>query len=120
MTERPPKPSPDEVEADTDADADEETPASEPQPVERAAFLDDFPDAPELLPLMTAFQSGHYAELRKLEAELRARSTDPEVLTRARELVERTETDPTAMKLLLLAVGFFLFILLWVYGIHGH
>jgi hypothetical protein len=114
MTERPSEPTPDDVETD------DETPASEPRPVERAAFLDDFPDSPELLPLIMAFQSGRYAELRKLEAELRARSTDPEVLTHARELVERTETDPTATKLLLLAVGFFLFILFWVYGIHGH
>jgi hypothetical protein len=108
---------PEQVPAD---EADEESTDDELRPAERAAFLDDFPDSPELLPLIHAFETGNYAYLRKLERSLQQHCTDPELLASARELVERTEADPTAKKLLLLSVGFFVFTLIWVYGSHGH
>jgi hypothetical protein len=109
MSEQPPETTRD----DTSTDAARRVP-------ERAAFLDDFPDHPELTPLIRAFEVGNYAALRKLEASLRERCHEPETLDLARELVERTDPDPTAKRLLLLATGFFLFIVVWVYLNHGY
>lgn len=86
----------------------------------RAEFLEDLPDVPELRPLIDAFTEGNYARLRSLERDLRSTSTDPELLALARELVERTEPDPLAKKLLGLAILFFLFIAAWVYLHHVH
>jgi hypothetical protein len=105
---------------ETPTEPNDDAPDEAHRPIERAAFLDDFPPDPDLLPLVEAFQSGHYARLRELYAALRTRSKDPETLELARELVERTHADPTATKLLLLSIGFFLFILTWVYGSNGH
>lgn len=86
----------------------------------RAEFLEDLPDAPELQPLIDAFAEGNYARLRSLERELRSTTSDPELLALARELVERTEPDPLAKKLLGLSILFFLLIVGWVYLHNAH
>jgi len=91
-----------------------------PAPPERAAFLAELPDLPELRPLVAAFTAGNYARLRQLATDLEESCQDPELLSLADELVARTEPDPTAKKLLWLAIGFFLFILSWVYFGHAH
>jgi hypothetical protein len=83
-------------------------------------FLEDFPDSPELQPLIQTFVAGNYARLRELERALRARGADSETLECARELVDRTQTHPTAKKLLFLSIGFFLFLVVWVYMEHAH
>jgi hypothetical protein len=89
-------------------------------PVTRPEFLADYPDAPELRPLISAFVAGNYRKLRELASALEVPGTDPEVLGCARELVARTEADPTAKWLLVLSLAFLSFLVLWVYFIHGH
>jgi hypothetical protein len=89
-------------------------------PTTRPEFLADYPDAPELRPLISAFVAGNYGRLRELAAALDQDATDPEILGLARELVARTEADPAAKRLLLLSLAFLTFLVIWVYFIHGH
>lgn len=90
------------------------------RPPEWPEFLEDFPDTPELQPLIRAFVAGNYAQLRELEQSLRKSGAGTETLECASELVQRTETHPTAKKLLFLSLGFFLFLVVWVYMEHAH
>jgi hypothetical protein len=104
-----------------DADAlDAGSPNDSDRDPRRAAFLDDLPDTPELRPLIAAFVAGDYARLRLLEQSLSGQTGDIEVLSAARELVERTEPDPLSVRLLWMSVLFFLFIVGWVYLHHAH
>lgn len=110
----------DEGAVDEDELEDEAESAEEQRDPRRPAFLDHLPDNPELRPLVEAFVEGNYARLRSLERELRNKTKDPELLAVARELVERTEPDPLAKKLLALSIVFFLFIVAWVYLHNAH
>ncbi len=67
-----------------------------------------------------AFAQGQYARLRRLERTLASSDADEAVKTRGRELVARTEIDPTSRKLLYLSLGFFLFLVFWAYAQSGH
>jgi len=109
----------DEPEEDSDGDNDDEPEEGDHSDPRRAAFLDELPDAPVLRPLIESYVAGNYARLRKQELVLRDQTEDPEILAAGRELVERTEPDPLSKALLWLSVGFFLFIVGWVYFHHG-
>lgn len=86
----------------------------------RPAFLLNFPDDPDLNRLVAAFEYGDYRAVRRDATKLAESATSLAVKEAAQELFRRVEPDPTARRLLWVALGLFAFLLLWTYGIHGH
>jgi hypothetical protein len=82
---------------------------------ERPRFLLEFPHDPELEPLIEAFEAGNYARVRERAPAVLKNSSDPAVQRAAAELLERIEPDPLVKLLLGVAIGLFLFIVVWVY-----
>lgn len=87
---------------------------------ERARFLLDFPKDPELEPLITAFESGDYATVRRDAPALAERTEDAEVRDAALELARRIEPDPLMKYLLLASVVLLVFLTMQAYFGHGH
>lgn len=87
---------------------------------ERPRFLLDFPDNPELEPLIVAFESGNYAYIRDNAERVAAAATDPLVREAALELRRRIDPDPLAKYLLLVSVLLLVFLSVWAYLTHGH
>lgn len=83
---------------------------------ERPGFLLGFPEDPELEALIAAFELGNFAEVRALAPELARRTGDPEVRRAALELRRRIDPDPLLIVLLLLSLGLFSFLVVWVYS----
>jgi hypothetical protein len=82
---------------------------------ERPHFLLELPHDPALEPLIEAFESGNYARVRAQAPEVAKHSADPEVRRAAEELLARIEPDPLVKLLLAVAIGLFLFVVVWVY-----
>jgi hypothetical protein len=85
---------------------------------ERPAFLLDFPEDPDLERLITAFESGNYALVRKEAEPLASRATNEDVRRAALELRRRIEPDPLAKTLLAVSVLLLVFLTLWAYLEH--
>ncbi len=68
----------------------------------RPSFAAGFPPSPELDALVDAFARGDYARVRAEAPKLQRDAGDEAVRAAAKMLVERTEPDPLAVKLLLL------------------
>ncbi len=82
-------------------------------------FLDDYPEAPELKPIVEAFARGDYRTVRLLTRSLPS-STAPELRSLAENLVARTHPDPLTKLLFVLACALFAFVALWSMLGHGH
>jgi hypothetical protein len=83
--------------------------------MERPKFLLDFPDDLALERLISAFENGNYALIRR-EAEAVAKAApDSAVRDAALELRRRIEPDPLAKYLLLIAVLLLVYLVAWAY-----
>ncbi|HEY3821454.1 MAG TPA: hypothetical protein VGL81_30010 [Polyangiaceae bacterium] len=69
----------------------------------RPSFATEFPESPELDALVEAFARGDFARVRAEAPALAKTSPDEAIRAAARTLVERTQPDPIAVKLVLLA-----------------
>ena len=87
----------------------------DPSGMERPTFLLDYPEDPALERLITAFERGNYALIRR-EAEAVAKAAeDPAVRDAALELRRRIEPDPLAKYLLLIATLLLVYLVAWAY-----
>jgi hypothetical protein len=84
----------------------------------RPSFAARFPQSPELDALVEAFARGDYAHVRAEAPRLEKSTDDDEVRAAARTLVERTEADPLAVKLLIVT-GVLLVVLAGWWMVHG-
>jgi hypothetical protein len=84
----------------------------------RPSFASTFPVSPELDALVDAFARGDYARVRLEAPKLEGTSEDEAVRAAARTLVQRTEADPLAVKLMLLT-GALLVLLTGWWIVHG-
>jgi hypothetical protein len=84
----------------------------------RPRFARDFPREAALDVLVEAFERGDYAQVRKAAPELEKTATDEAVKAAARTLVERTEPDPLAVRLLLLTGALLVAFTAW-WIVHG-
>ena len=84
----------------------------------RPSFAAESPASPELDALVDAFARGDYAHVRAEGPKLESTSADEAVRAAARTLVERTQPDPLAVKLLLLT-GALLVVLAGWWIVHG-
>lgn len=82
---------------------------------ERPRFLLDFPEDPQLEPLIELFEEGNFYELRKRVKALEQEGPPVAIRAAALELLERTRPDPSMIWLLLLCLGLFAFIVGWTY-----
>jgi hypothetical protein len=82
---------------------------------ERPRFLLELPRDAALEPLIDAFESGNYARVRAEAPALAQSAADPAVRRAAAELLARIEPDPLVKLLLAVAIGLFLFVVVWVY-----
>lgn len=88
--------------------------------MERPRFLLDFPDDPALERLISAFEAGNFALIRR-DAEGLARSTsDPEVRKAALELRRRIDPDPLAKYLIAISVALLVVLTVWAYRGGAH
>jgi hypothetical protein len=79
----------------------------------RPSFARAFPASPPLDVLVEAFARGDYAHVRAEAPKLAATSEDDAVRAAAKTLVERTEADPLAVRLLLLTGGLLVLLTGW-------
>jgi hypothetical protein len=84
----------------------------------RPSFASAFPASAELDALVEAFARGDLAHVRAEGPRLERKSEDEAVRAAARTLVERTEADPLAVKLMLLT-GALLVLLTGWWIVHG-
>jgi hypothetical protein len=84
----------------------------------RPSFAAEFPSSPELDALVDAFARGDYAHVRAEGPKLQKTSADEAVRAAAKTLVERTQPDPLAVKLLV-ATGVLLVVLTGWWIVHG-
>lgn len=82
---------------------------------ERPQFLLGFPDNPELLRLVRAFEAGNYALVRAEAPALAERAESRAVRDAALELRRRIEPDPLAKYLLALTAVLLLSLAYWAY-----
>jgi hypothetical protein len=83
--------------------------------MERPKFLLEYPEDPALERLITAFENGNYALIRR-EADAVAKATqDPAVRDAALELRRRIEPDPLAKYLLSIAAILLVYLVAWAY-----
>jgi hypothetical protein len=87
-------------------------------PERRPSFARAFPASPELDALVEAFARGDYARVRAGAPALEKASEDEAIRAAARTLVDRTEPDPLALRLLLLT-GVLLVLLAGWWMVHG-
>jgi hypothetical protein len=83
------------------------------------AFALSFPVDPALDELVTAFDQGDYARVRREAPRLAKRTSRPEVRRAARELEKRLNPDPLSVYLLVAASLLLLFLATW-YWTHPH
>jgi hypothetical protein len=84
----------------------------------RPSFASGFPASRELDALVDAFARGDYAHVRAEAPRLEKASEDEAVRAAARTLVERTEPDPLAVRMLLLTGALLLVLAAW-WVVHG-
>jgi hypothetical protein len=84
----------------------------------RPSFAGAFPPSPELDALVEAFARGDLAHVRAEAPKLERGSEDESIRAAARTLVERTEADPLAVKLMILT-GALLVVLTGWWIVHG-
>lgn len=86
-------------------------------PERRPSFSEPFPRTPELDALVDAFARGDYARVRA-EAPALDKDEDDAVRAAARTLVERTEPDPLAVRLVWITAALLAVLAGWwmVYG----
>lgn len=87
--------------------------------MQRAAFVLDFPEDPELDVLVRAFEAGNFAFVREHAPRLAESSSNADVKAAARELSRRIEPDPLVKFLLGVAAVLFLVVVSYVYHSHG-
>ena len=109
--ETPAEASPEEAPASPDSPAppDEQVPA----------FARGWPHDPELDTLVTAFEAGDYARVRRGAPELSLRTGDDAVRRAARELKRRLDPDPVAVYMLMAAAALLAFLAGW-YWLQPH
>jgi hypothetical protein len=83
---------------------------------ERPAFLLEFPEDPELEPLILAFEAGDFLKVRRDAPRLAQRTHDAAVRKAALELRSRTDPDPLLVTMLALTLALFAFLVIWVYA----
>jgi hypothetical protein len=88
--------------------------------LERPAFILDFPEDPELAPLIAAFEAGNYAYVRERAPRLAETSERADVKAAALELAQRIEPDPLVKFLLGVAIALFVVVVAYVYHSHGN
>lgn len=98
--------------------APRERPALDEAGRERPAFLREFPEDPDLEPLIQAFERGNYAKVRADAPRVAERTAEPEVKAAAEELLRRIEPDPLVKFLLGVAVALFCAVVGYVYLSH--
>lgn len=81
----------------------------------RPAFLLNYPEHPQLEPLIEAFCKGNYALVRD-HAPRVAQATEGAVRDAALELRRRVDLDGLTKWLFVSALAFLLFVALWTYG----
>jgi len=84
----------------------------------RPSYARDYPDDPELLELVDAFEAGNYRGVRDGAAHIAAGEKPEAVKNAARDL--RSRTEPSRLQLLLLAITALLVIVLSAYEIARH
>jgi hypothetical protein len=85
----------------------------------RPAFAESFPRVPELDALVEAFARGDYRRVRAGARELAGRAgADEAVREAAQTLIDRTEPDPLAVGLMLLAAVLLIILSAW-WIVHG-
>lgn len=101
--------------------------APEPQPrsaapraVDRPAFLQTFPDHPDLDRLVVAFEKGDYRTVREGAPELADKTDDPRVRDAALELWRRIEPDPLIRYMLFASIGLLVFLVIYFYTHKPH
>jgi hypothetical protein len=82
---------------------------------ERPRFLLGFPQHPELMRLVAAFEAGNYALVRAEAEGLAERTDNRAVKDAALELRRRIEPDPLAKYLLALTAALLLSLAYWAY-----
>jgi hypothetical protein len=83
---------------------------------ERPRFLLEFPADPELERLITAFEAGDFAQVRRDAPELARRTSDEAVRRAALELRRRIDPDPLLLVMLGLSFALFAAIVGWIYS----
>jgi hypothetical protein len=83
--------------------------------MERPKFLLAYPEDPALERLVTAFEQGNYALIRREADAVANAAADPAVRDAALELRRRIEPDPLAKYLLLIAVLLLVYLVAWAY-----
>lgn len=87
--------------------------------VERPAFLLSFPADPDLDRLVSAFEAGDYATVRREAPDLAEHAEDPRVRDAALELWRRIEPDPLIRYMLFASIGLLVFLIIYFYS-HRH
>jgi hypothetical protein len=101
-----------------DDDEGDEAPSALPR-LDVPAFALSFPSDPALDELVSAFEQGDYARVRREAPALAKRSERPEVRRAARELEKRLNPDPLSVYLLVAASLLLVFLSVW-YWTHPH
>jgi hypothetical protein len=83
------------------------------------AFARSFPEDPELVRLVAAFEAGDYRTVREQAPKLAERTQDPLVKKAALDLRRRIEPDPVQLYLLGLTLALLAFLTAWFY-LHKH
>ena len=110
---------PDSQSAEHEAGHEKRRPLLDAAGMERPEFVLGFPEDPELERLISAFEAGNYAFVRREAPELAKKTNDPAVRDASLELRRRIEPDPLAMYLLLISVLLLVFLIVWAYGIQN-
>jgi len=84
----------------------------------RPTFARQFPRDPALDALVEAFERGDYARVRAEAPGLERASGDDAVKAAARTLVERTQPDPLAVRLLVVTGALLVVLTVW-WIVHG-
>ena len=84
----------------------------------RPSFAAEFPASAELDALVAAFTRGDYAHVRAEGPKLEKTSADEAVRAAAKTLVERTQPDPLAVRLVLLTAVLLVVLAGW-WIVHG-
>jgi len=87
---------------------------------QRPRFLQAFPDNPELVELVRAFEAGNYARVRREAPALAQRTSDARVRAAARELRRRIDPDPALRYILIAALALLVVLVWWAYGHSVH
>jgi hypothetical protein len=87
--------------------------------MERPKFLLGYPEDPALERLITAFESGNYAYVRREADGVAKNASDPAVRDAAVELRRRIDPDPLAKYLLALAAALLVYLVIWAYRKSG-